>query len=393
MDDFIMSKKEKFAYLKRIKLRYDRGSKDIKSRILEEFCEVCRYNRKYAIRLLNSSLGRAPGKPGRVSKYIEPRFMKALKQFWFDTDQLCSKKLKLVIPTWLPFFENERGKLASDVKEKLLKISAASIDRVLKPTRVQYGKGRTGTKPGTLLRTQIPIRTDFWDVTTPGYFEADTVAHCGTSMAGEFIWSLTMTDIYSGWTESRSLWNKGSSGVIEQIKDVENSLSFPLLAFDSDNGAEFLNTHLVRYFSERSKVVPFTRSRPYHKNDNAHVEQKNWSHVRQLLGYKRLENPEIVPLINDLYKNEWSLYQNHFVPTFKLLRKEKIKSRYHRLYQTPITPYERLINSDHISQEKKKELMKLHHSLNPYHLKREKERKLKLIFSLTTVTSIMRQRI
>lgn len=393
MEDFFMSKQAKFAYLKRIKLRYERGSKEVKSRILEEFCEVCRYNRKYAIRLLNGSLGRSSGKPGRISIYSDARFLKALRQVWFDTDQFCSKKLKLVIPVWLPFFEQEHGKLADDVKVKLLKISAASIDRVLKPTRIQYGRGRCGTKPGTLLRTQIPIRTDFWDVTGPGYLEADTVAHCGSSMAGDFIWSLTMTDIYSGWTESRSVWNKGASGVIEQIKDIESNLIFPLLAFDSDNGSEFLNIHLVRYFSERSKVVPFTRSRPYHKNDNAHVEQKNWSHVRQLLGYKRLDNPDIVPLINDLYKNEWSLYQNHFVPTFKLIHKEKIKSRYHRLYQTPVTPYQRLIDSDYISDEKKYQLRKLHQSLNPYHLKREKERKLKLIFSLTTVTSIMRQRI
>lgn len=393
MEDFFMSKQEKFAYLKRIKLRYERGDKEVKSRILEEFCHVCRYNRKYAIRLLNGSLHRSHGKPGRISRYCEPRFLKALRQIWFDTDQFCSKKLKLVMPVWIPFFEQEHGKLAKDVKEKLLKISAASIDRVLKPTRAQYGRGRCGTKPGTLLRTQIPIRTDFWDVSSPGYLEADTVAHCGSSMAGDFIWSLTVTDIYSGWTESRSLWNKGATGVIQQIKDIEDSLPFPFLAFDSDNGSEFLNSHLVRYFSERSKVVPFTRSRPYHKNDNAHVEQKNWSHVRQLLGYKRLENPDLVPLINDLYKNEWSLYQNHFVPTFKLIRKEKIKSRYHRFYQTPITPYQRLIESDLISDEQKYKLKTLHQSLNPYHLKREKEQKLKLIFSLTTVTSIMRQRI
>ena len=236
-------------------------------------------------------------------------------------------------------------------------------------------------------------KADFWDVSTPGYLEADTVAHCGTSMAEDFVWSLTVTDIYSGWTESRSLWNKGATGVVEQIKDIENKLPFPLLAFDSDNGSEFLNMHLIRYFSDRSKVIPFTRSRPYHKNDNAHVEQKNWIHVRQLLGYKRLENPDVVSLINDLYKNEWSIYQNHFVPTFKLLEKQKINSRYQRLYETPVTPYQRLMDSDYISPEKKYYLRKLHLSLNPYQLKREKERKLKLIFSLNTVTSIMRQRI
>ncbi len=319
MEDFFMSKNEKFAYRKRIKMRYDRGSKEEKSRILEEFCEVCSYNRKYAIRLLNGPFVWSTKKPGRVSKYEEPGFLKVLKQLWFDTDQLCSKKLKRVLPEWEGFFEQEHGQIPEEIREKLYAISPATIDRVLKPTRVKYGKGRSGTKPGTLLRTQIPIRTDFWDATCPGYLEADTVAHCGISLAGDFIWSLTITDIYSGWTECRAVWNKGAHGVIEQIKDIEQSLTFPMLAFDSDNGSEFLNFHLVKYFCERKTVVPFTRSRPYHKNDNAHVEQKNWSHVRQLLGYQRLGNPECLSFINHLYKNVWSAYQNHFIPTFKLL--------------------------------------------------------------------------
>lgn len=220
-------------------MRYDRGSKEVKSQILEEFCQVCGYNRKYAIRLLNGPLRRSTRKPGRASQYDDPLFLDALRQLWFDTDQLCSKKLKTVAPTWLVFFEQEHGKLDLETKEKLLRISPATIDRVLKPTRVKYGKGRSGTKPGTLLRTQIPIRTDYWDANKPGYLEADTVAHCGTSLAGDFIWSLTLTDIYSGWTECRAVWNKGAYGVIEQIKDIEQSLPFALLAFDSDNGSEF----------------------------------------------------------------------------------------------------------------------------------------------------------
>lgn len=382
MEDFFMSKKERYSYRQRIKLRYERGDKETKSRILEEFCEVCGYNRKYAIRVLNKPCVWETRKPGRASKYTEPKFLAALKQLWFDTDQLCSKKLKRVIPVWLPFFEEERGKVSVEVKEKLYKISAATIDRILKPTRVKYGKGRTGTKPGTLLRTQIPIRTDFWDVCGPGYLEADTVAHCGTSLAGDFIWSVTITDIYSGWTESRCVWNKGASGVVEQIKDIERLLPFPILAFDSDNGSEFLNHHLVKYFCERQKVVPFTRSRPYHKNDNAHVEQKNWSFVRQLLGYQRLENPDLVPLINNLYKTYWSLYQNFFVPTMKLIEKEKILSRYHRIYEPPKTPYQRLLESNTIYPEVKSKLSKIYGSLNPYHLKRDKEKLLKHIFSL-----------
>ena len=393
MEDFFMSKQERLAYHKRIRIRYDRGSKEEKSRILEEFCKVCGYHRKYAIRLLNGPLVRVTKRPGRVSRYTEPKFLNTLKQFWFDTDQLCSKKLKTAIPLWLEFFEKEHGVLSDEVRGKLLKISPASIDRVLKPTKIKYGKGRSGTKPGTLLRTQIPIRTDFWDVAGPEYFEADTVAHCGNSMSGDFIWSLTLTDIYSGWTECRCVWNKGAFGVIEQIKDIENTLLFPILAFDSDNGSEFLNLHLVKYFCDRKKVVPFTRSRPYHKNDNAHVEQKNWSHVRQLLGYRRLENPELVPLINQLYSRQWSLLQNHFVPTMKLLDKQKIKSRYFKTYEDPKTPYQRLIDSPLLPQLKKIELRKIHEALDPYLLKRQKENILKLIFSLNSVTSNLSQRI
>lgn len=393
MEDFFMTKLEKFSYRKRISLRYDRGTKEEKSRILEEFCKVCKYNRKYAIRLLNKPLRWETRKPGRKSRYQEPRFLNALKTFWFDTDQLCSKKLKAAFPHWVSFFEKEHGKLPPDVLEKLTAISPATIDRILKPTKVKYGKGRCGTKPGTLLRTQIPIRTDFWDVVGPGYLEADTVAHCGTSMAGDFIWSLTITDIFSGWTESRCTWNKGATGIVEQIKSIEQSLPFPMLAFDSDNGSEFLNFHLVTYFSERKNVVPFTRSRPYHKNDNAHVEQKNWSYVRQLLGYKRLENPDLVPLINDLYSNEWCLLQNHFIPTMKLLEKEKIKSRYHKTYEFPKTPYQRIQESPLVSAATKRSLKKLHESLDPYTLKRDKERKLKAILSQISVTSLLRQRI
>ena len=187
MEDFFMTKQEKSAYRKRIKLRYERGSRDDKGRILEEFCKVCGYNRKYVIRILNRAVSWLAGKPGRASKYTEPVFLKTLKRLWFDTDQICSKKLRLAIPVWLKFFEQEHGKVSPENRAKLLKISPASIDRVLKPTRVKYGKGRSGTKPGTLLRTHIPIRTDFWDVAGLGYLEADTVAHCGTSMAGDFI--------------------------------------------------------------------------------------------------------------------------------------------------------------------------------------------------------------
>ena len=386
-----MGKSEKYAYLEAIRSRYREASRESKTTILDEFCQVCGYNRKYAIRLLNRRRKKLKGRPGRKPFYGFPELLKALKRIWLTSDQMCSKKLVAAIPLWLPFYESE---ISTEVTAKLLAISPATIDRLLLPTRIKgRKKGLGGTKPGRLLRNQIPIRTDHWDITQPGFMEADTVAHCGNSLSGDFIWSLTLTDINSGWTECRATWNNGAHGVIEQIKEIEKNLAFPLQGFDRDNGSEFSNHHLLRHFSKRVPKVKFTCSRPYKKNDNAHVEQKNWSFVRHLLGYDRLDNPQLVELINGLYSNEWSLYQNHFCPTFKLLEKKKIASKYKRKYEYPQTPYQRLVNSIHIAPEKKSELQACHQNLNPFILKRKIEERLKEIFKLVKVTNNVRQRI
>jgi hypothetical protein len=307
---------------------------------------------------------------------------------------MCSKRLVAAIPLWLPFYEKAYEKLSDEVRNKLLSISAATIDRLLAPTRAKTRpRGLCATKPGSLLRNQIPIRTHNWDISQPGFMEADTVAHCGNSLAGNFIWSLTLTDIHTGWTECRATWNNGATGVVKQIKNIEANLPFELQGFDCDNGSEFLNHHLVRYFSDRKPKIKFTRSRPYKKNDNAHVEQKNWSYVRQLLGYDRLDNPKLVELINNLYSNQWSLYQNHFCPTLKLIEKKRINSKYYKKYETPRTPYQRLIVSPYVSKKDKKTLENLHQTLDPFKLKRQIDRQLKDIFKLVTVTSNVRKRI
>ena len=390
-----MGKNERQAYLKAIRTRYRRARKKVKVTILNEFCSVCRYNRKYAIRLLNQrSKSTKKRRPGPKAVYASPELLLALKRIWFASDQMCSKKLKAAIPLWLPFYETVYKALSLETQDKLLSISAATIDRVLKPVRVAYGrKGLSGTKPGTLLKNQIPIRTDFWDVTQPGFMEADTVAHCGDSLAGSFVWSLTMTDILTTWTENRATWNKGAEGVLEQIEDVEDKLPFDMQGFDCDNGSEFLNWHLLRYFTDHPSVTSFTRSRPYKKNDNAHVEQKNWSHVRQLFGYDRFEDPDLVDLMNDLYANEWSLYQNHFCPSMKLLEKERINSKYYKKYGSPRTPYDRVMASEHVSDEEKDRLQTVHKALNPFILKKNIEKKLRVIFKKVKVTSNVRQRI
>jgi len=221
-----------------------------------------------------------------------------------------------------------------------------------------------------LLKHQIPIRTDNWDVTVPGYLEADTVAHCGNSLEGEFIWSVTYTDIYSGWTTNRAVWNKGAAGVVEATRDVEAALPFAVLGFDCDNGSEFLNWHLVSYFAERENKVGFTRSRPYHKNDNGHVEQKNWTHVRQLLGYDRLEDPALREQINALYRDIWEPFHNYFCPSAKLLSKDRHGAKIKRRHDRPMTPCDRLLASPNVSESAKKKLRQTRAALNPFELQR-----------------------
>jgi hypothetical protein len=377
-----MGRNSKQQYLWAIWDRYQRAGRRYKSKILDEFCAVCGYTRKYAIGLLRRKPGCRRKKPGPPRRY-DARVFEPLKARWLASEQLCSKRLKAALPLWLPFYEQEHGALEEPVRQKLLQISAATIDRLLKKERARYrGKGLCGTRPGGRLQHQIPIRTGNDDVNRPGFLEADTVAHCGNSLAGDFIWSLTFTDIYSQWTENRAVWNKGAQGVLQQVKELEAGLPFELLGFDVDNGSEFLTFHLWRYLLDRPRPVPMTRSRPYRKNDQAHVEQKNWTHVRQLLGYQRLEQPESVPLINELYRT-WGLLHNFFHPNLKLLSKTRKGSKTLRQYGPPQTPYQRLIQSEHLSPEQKQKLQSQFQRLNPLRLKEQIEQQLKLLFDTT----------
>ncbi len=388
-----MGRKEKRAYREAIRQRYRKANRETKKRILDEFCQVCRYNRKYAIRLLNGPQKRTKTKRGRKSVYGDPSVLRVLNRIWRDSDFMCSRRLKVVIPMWLPHYQKAYEPVPEAVVLLLMNISPATIDRVLRPMRLRRGRGLCGTKPGGILRSQIPIRTSNWDITKPGFVEADTVAHCGNSLAGDFVWTLTMTDIHTAWTESRAVWNKGSGDVVERIRDIEHCLPFELLGFDCDNGSEFLTHHLWRYFAEREAPVQFTRSRPYKKNDNAHVEQKNWAHARHLLGYDRIDDPNLTSRINSLYANEWSLYQNHFCPSLKLKQKHRVRSKYKKTYHTPQTPYQRVMKSPHVTQQTKTQLKATHDKLNPFTLKRQIERKLKTIFKNLRVTSNVRQRL
>jgi hypothetical protein len=375
-----MGHKSRKEYLLAIWARYQRVGRRFKSKILDEFCSVCGYSRKYAIGLLGRKPTQRTKKPGPKPKY-DAEVLGPLKVLWLASEQMCSKRLKAALPMWLPFYEQQHGGLGEPARTKLLKISPATIDRLLKKVRARYpAKGLCGTRPGGLLKNQIPIRTDNRHANQPGFLEADTVAHCGNSMAGDFVWSITFTDLFSQWTENRAIWNKGATDVLHHVKDLEGKLPFPMKGFDVDNGSEFLTFHLWRYFLERPCPIELTRSRPYRKNDQAHVEQKNWTHVRQLLGYERFGVPELVPLINELYLS-WGLLHNFFCPTLKLKSKLRQGSKTMRKYHPPKTPYQRLLESEHLTEEQKQKLSTQYSQLNPLHLKEQIEQKLKTVFT------------
>jgi len=381
---------EDYLKLPRLRSKYQLASPKKKTQILDEVCDLTGIHRKSLIRILNKNPKRKKKRRGLKPRYQYDKIIPILKKIWLTSDQICSKKLCVAIREWLPYYEIENGVLPEFVRLQLLSVSPSTIDRLLKKTRIKVKNNRMGgTKPGSILKNQIPIKMHHWDDNEPGFLEADSVAHCGNSMQGNFVWSLTFTDIHTTWTENRAMWNKGSAGVINNIKEMEATLPFKIKGFDCDNGAEFLNYHLINYFSDRPKelMVQFTRSRPYHKNDNAHVEQKNWTHVRQLLGYDRFDNPILVELLNELYIDIWCVYQNHFIPTMKCIKKEKINSKYYKKFDTPKTPYERILECKHISEETKSKLRAKHKKLNPFELKRQIEKKLRNIFKYVRVTS------
>jgi hypothetical protein len=378
-----MSPRSKREYVEAVFLRYKQASKIDKGHILDEFCATCGYHRKYAIRLLRKFKRFTRPKPRRRGPkpvYHSEAILKPLKKIWLTANLPCSKRLKALLPLWLPGYQAIEGSLPAHSLQALLRISAATIDRLLKPVRVRYRQhGRSTTKPGTLLRHQIPVGTNQWDQTRPGFLEADTVAHCGQSMAGQFAYTIDCVDIATGWSEQRAVWGRGETGVLEQIRHIEQSLPFALLGFDCDNGSEFLNHHLLRHFINRPNPVHFTRSRAYRKDDNAHIEQKNWTHVRQWIGYERLDEPRVVELLNELYRNEWRLFHNFFCPSVKLLAKQQLGSKTIKHHDSPKTPYQRLIDSPHIPQDTKERLATQLQSLNPFRLRSSMEIKLKKI--------------
>jgi hypothetical protein len=367
--------KERQSVTAIVATRYQKASKKEKNTILHEFTQLTGYNRCYAAFLLRSH-----GKKLRINQKIvlvgdlkkkakrnrqrtyDYKVLLALKKIWFIMDCICGKRLAPILNELVPVLER--------FGEIELEISPATIDRILSEDKKKQAlKARAKTKPGTLLKHKIPIKTfSQWDDQRPGFVEADLVGHEGGEPCGDYIQTLDMTDICTGWTETQAVKNKAQVWVFEAIEQIKERLPFPLLGIDSDNGGEFINSHLYRYCQKEE--ITFTRARAYRKNDNCYVEQKNYSVVRRAVGYHRYDTEEEQKLLNELYCH-LRFYTNYFQPVMKLLEKTRIGSKVMKKYDRPKTPYQRVLESADVEKEKKKELRREYAKLNPAELKRQ----------------------
>jgi hypothetical protein len=352
--------------------RYRKSSKKEKGVILDVICTATGISRGRAKKLLagvQAPVSKAK-KRGRKIKY-GPSAVNALEKIWAVMDFASGKRLIAGMNDTLDALIRF-GEIGFDENtlRLLREMSPATADRLLKHTKENMRfKGISATKPGTLLKRDIPIRLGTeWDDAVPGYMECDLVAHCGMTAAGEYINTLDMTDICTGWTETRAVINKAQKHVHGAITEIKQILPFPLLGIDSDNGSEFINAHLYRYCKENG--IHFTRSRPYMKNDNCHVEQKNWSVVRRSIGYARYEGMETVRVMNEYYAL-LRLHMNFFMPSVKLISKHRNGATVHKRYDAPQTPYKRMLESPCIEQSAKVRLTEAYLSLNPAALKRD----------------------
>lgn len=383
-----MTQELKRAYIARVHLRYQKSTRKEKALILDEFCEVFKVTRKHAIKLLNELPIPAGTRPG-PKKIYGPEVVHHLHVLWLEMSQMCGKNMKGALPLWLPFYD-----CPASTKQLLLEVSSATIDRLLKPFKEGGIRGLSSTRPAdSFIKNKIPIKLIDEDVKEPGYIEADTVAHCGNSLAGEFANSLTMTDLFSAWTENRATWTKEKREVRRAIADIESALPFKIKGFASDNGNEFFNHELHDFFNDRKEKVEVVRRRPYKKNDNAHVEQKNWTHVRELFGYERFDHQELVEQMNDIYRLYWNPLRNFFTPVMKLKEKTRIGGKLVKKHDEPTTPYHRLMNSEHITEREKTVLRSRFERLNPFELKRELESRLKWFFKIVDINKARRLKV
>lgn len=377
-----MSRRSRWEYFRAVYARYRQAERRQKQVILDEFCTHTGYHRKYAIRLLNGpppERARPPVRRQRAPRY-SPAVIAVLARLWEAAGYPWSVRRKALVELWRPWIQ-KRFRLSAGVQRQRQAISARQIDRRLRDRKQRLKRRLYGrTRPGALLKHQIPVKTDAWDVRVPGFTEVDLVSHSGNAASGDFAYSLNVTDIHTTWTETRALLGKGQAAVLEAFESIQAALPFRLLGIDSDNGSEFLNWHLGRWCQARD--IQWTRSRPYKKDDNAHIEQKNWTHVRKLLGWDRYDTPQAVEALNDLYRHELRLWMNLFQPSVKLVKKLRVGSRLRRIYGPAETPLDRALASQVLEPGQAEALRALRRSLDPFELARALERKLERIYAL-----------
>jgi len=381
-----MSKKE---LVLATKPRYLKANKKEKGKILDEFCNNTGYNRNYTVQIFQAKYDynrvAKSGRKKREKKY-DSDVMLAVIKVWETLNYPCGVRLQPNLLSILePMIRFKEIKVSDSVLSQLKTISASTIDRRLGKERTirKLNRHRGTTKHGSLLKSSIPLRLTDWDTNEVGFMEMDTVAHNGGDPSGECIYSLDMVEIYSGWSEQYAVMGKGEVGVVNAVDDIRNNLPFKLTGVDSDGGSEFINYHMLRYCERAGDELYFTRSRPNHKNDNAYVEQKNNTHIREWLGYGRFDTLKQLTAINDLYRKELRLYNNFFLPVMKIESKEKINnSLCRKKYDRAKTPHQRLMECDQITKEQKQRLQSLYLTLNPVQLKRTIDQKIRRIKSL-----------
>ena len=377
-----MVRQPKRELVEALRLPYRKGRRVDKGRILDQVCAATGYNRKYAIGLFGCGPALRPKrKRGRRPQY-GPDVVAALVTLWEASGYLCAKRLQPFLGELLEALERHHQPVAgADVRDKLLRMSAATMDRRLQRARSrQSGRGRTTTKPGNLLKQAIPIRTFAdWDQAQPGLLEMDLVAHCGETAAGEYLHTLSAVDVDTRWFEPVALPNRGQKATFEGIQAVRRQLPFPLLGIDCDSGAEFINHHLYAYCLQEQ--IAFTRSRPFHKNDQAYVEQKNWTGVRRVVGYDRYESAQALAALRTVYA-DLRLWINFFQPVMKLQGKVRIGSKVRKKYDSAQTPYRRALTSAKVAQDTKQELTQVFLALNPIQLRQRLEANLARLWRL-----------
>lgn len=363
--------------------RYLKASRQKKKGILDHLTAVLGMHRKAVIRALKREQMRDPWKErrkaGRPLRY-GPDVTAALKEVWEISGELCAERLHPMLSEYARILERDgMWRYGDETTWKLNAMSLATMKRrVAKFVRVKLGGGRSTTKPSD-LKEVIPIRRGPWDDPAPGYGEIDTVVHCGPTLSGDMAYTVNFVDIATFWSESAAQINKGQECTRNSIAEIHRRLPFPLLGLDPDTGSEFINWHLKEWCD--AKKVELTRSRPNHKNDNAHIEQRNFTNVRKLLGYSRIDTPEAVDLMNELYAGPWRLYVNFFQPVMRCIEKKRIGSRYVRKYDMPQTPYQRVLRDPRIDQTVKDDLQNIYAILNPAVLKKEIDRLVEKIFN------------